>query len=185
MPRTELIRQFEDREHKPPVGESGRVSRFSRPLRTPGAANATTQRNENGCVVRTGDIGDHAQPAAAVRADRQIDREHSAQWYVIRRSIHVIGAVGGLRSSDDLHQRLRRCARVRRRRYARSRPVRLRPAEPGTKCASAPKTDCWRIRKVSDGMVARNRIELPTRGEAGDLMGSANCGDAVARLIMQ
>jgi hypothetical protein len=25
--------------------------------------------------VRTGDIGDHAQPTAAVRADRQIDRE--------------------------------------------------------------------------------------------------------------
>ena len=29
--------------------------------------------------VRTGHISDHAQPTAAVRADRQIDREHSAQ----------------------------------------------------------------------------------------------------------
>ena len=29
--------------------------------------------------VRTGDIGDHAQPTAAVRTDRQINREHSAQ----------------------------------------------------------------------------------------------------------
>jgi hypothetical protein len=29
--------------------------------------------------VRTGDVGDHAQPAAAVRTDRQIDCEYSAQ----------------------------------------------------------------------------------------------------------
>jgi len=44
--------------------------------------------------VRTGDIGDDAQPTAAVRADRQINREYSAQWYVTRRSIQLIGAVG-------------------------------------------------------------------------------------------
>jgi len=29
--------------------------------------------------VRTGDIGDHTQPTATMRTDRQIDREHSAQ----------------------------------------------------------------------------------------------------------
>ena len=45
------------------------------------------------------DTGDDAQPTAAVRADRQIDREYSAQWYVTRRSIHVIGAVGAAGSS--------------------------------------------------------------------------------------
>ena len=32
--------------------------------------------------VRTGHISNHAQPTAAVRADRQIDREHSAQNYL-------------------------------------------------------------------------------------------------------
>jgi hypothetical protein len=45
--------------------------------------------------VRTGDSGDHAQPTAAVRTDRQTDREHAAQRYVTRRSIQLIGALGG------------------------------------------------------------------------------------------
>ena len=31
--------------------------------------------------VRTGDIGDHAQPTAAVRTDRQIDREYSPESF--------------------------------------------------------------------------------------------------------
>jgi len=34
--------------------------------------------------VRTGDIGDHTQPTAAVRTDRQINREHSSVQSVQR-----------------------------------------------------------------------------------------------------
>ena len=50
--------------------------------------------------VRTGDIGDDAQPTAAVRTARQIDREYPLEWYVTRRSIQFIGAVGAAGSSS-------------------------------------------------------------------------------------